>query len=100
MDKSAVIKIVQDYKKVVQTIVPNAAIYLYGSYSKGTAHQDSDIDVAVIVPRLMEDQNWWATSTSLWGATRKVNTLIEPVLMEHCHPSPLYEDVMRTGIQI
>ncbi|MCQ2312559.1 MAG: nucleotidyltransferase domain-containing protein [Paludibacteraceae bacterium] len=98
MDKRTVIKIVRDYKKVVQTIIPNAMVYLYGSYSKGTAHKDSDIDVAVVVPKF--DGDWWAASTSLWSATRKVNTLIEPVLMEDCHPSPLYEDVMRSGMVI
>jgi len=98
MDKRAVVKIVRDYKKVVLTIIPDATVYLYGSYSKGTAHKDSDIDVAVVVPKY--DGDWWAASSSLWGATREVNTLIEPVLMEDCHPSPLYEDVMRTGIAI
>lgn len=98
MDKRTAVKIVKDYKKVVQTIIPNAMVYLYGSYSKGTAHKDSDIDVAVVVPKYEGD--WWAASSLLWGATRKVNTLIEPVLMEDCHPSPLYEDVMRTGIMI
>jgi len=98
MDKRTVVKIVRDYKKVVETLIPNATVYLYGSYSKGTAHKDSDIDVAVIVPKYEGD--WWEASSSLWGATRKVNTLIEPVLMEDCHPSPLYEDVMRTGIAI
>lgn len=98
MDKRTVVKIVGDYKKVVQTIIPNAMVYLYGSYSKGTAREDSDIDVAVVVPKYEGD--WWSASASLWGATRKVNTLIEPVLLEDCHPSPLYEDVMRTGTAI
>jgi len=100
MDKRAVVKIVRDYKKVVLTLIPNATVYLYGSYSKGTAHKDSDIDVAVVIPRLPDDMDWLTVSSSLWGATREVNTLIEPVLMEDCHPSPLYEDVMRTGIAI
>ena len=98
MDKRTVVKIVKDYKKVVQTIIPDASVYLYGSYSKGTAHKDSDIDVAVVVHKYEGDL--LAASSSLWGATRQVNTLIEPVLMEECHPSPLYEDVMQTGIAI
>jgi len=29
-----------------------ATVYLYGSYSKGTAREDSDIDVAVVVPEV------------------------------------------------
>ncbi len=36
------------------------AAYLYGSYASGTAHADSDIDVAVISPDLTSDrlQDW------------------------------------------
>lgn len=100
MDKEQVINIVREYKKAVQAIYNDAQIYLYGSYSKGTAHKDSDIDVAVVVPQLPKDADWLAISSSLWGATWDINTLIEPVLMEDCHPSPLYDDVMRTGIEI
>ncbi len=100
MDQKQVIEIVKQYKGAIQSIVKDARVYLYGSYSKGTAHKDSDIDVAVIVPALGENQDWLDTSSSLWGATWDINTLIEPVLMEDCHPSPLYEDVMRTGIAI
>ncbi len=31
---------------------------------------------------------------------RKVSVLIEPVLMEQDKPSPLYRDVMRTGVAV
>ncbi|MCQ2348701.1 MAG: nucleotidyltransferase domain-containing protein [Paludibacteraceae bacterium] len=100
MDQKQVTEIVRQYKEAIQPIVEDARVYLYGSYSKGTAHKDSDIDVAVVVPRLKEGMDWWKVSSSLWGATWNINTLIEPVLMEDCHPSPLYEDVMQTGIAI
>jgi len=37
-----------------------AAAYLYGSYASGTAHEDSDIDVAIVSAGLSEDrlENW------------------------------------------
>ena len=98
MDKEQVINIVHSYKETIYPIVGDALVYLYGSYSKGTAHKDSDIDVAVIVPKIEGD--WWQTSAKLWGATRKVSTLIEPVILEANEHSPLYDDVMRTGIAI
>ena len=69
-----------------------------GSYSKGYARPESDIDVAVIVPSIGD--NWLEWSKNLWHDTRNVSTLIEPVLLEECHPSPLYDDVMRTGIAV
>ena len=98
MDKEQVINIVHSYKEAIYPIVGDAQVYLYGSYSKGTANQDSDIDVAVIVPKLKDD--WWETSSKLWRATRKVNTLIEPVIMEAGERSPLYDDVMQTGVAV
>jgi len=98
MDKNQVIKIVMAYKAEVQKLLPNSQVYLYGSYSKDCAHKNSDIDVAVIVPELKGD--WMETSSKLWGATWNVNTLIEPVLIEECHPSPLYEDIMTNGIAV
>ena len=79
-------------------VLDSPKVYLYGSYSKGCAHQDSDIDIAVIVPKL--NGEWLRTVTLLWTASRKVSSLIEPVLIEECHPSPLYEDVIRTGIAV
>ena len=41
------------------------AAYLYGSYALGTAHTDSDIDVAVISPDLTGDrvQDWIRLTT-------------------------------------
>ena len=98
MDKKQVIDIVTSYKHAIQPIVSNAQVYLYGSYSKGTARQDSDIDVAIVVPQLHAD--WLDVSAQLWNKTRQVNTLIEPVLIETKYPSPLYDDIMRTGIAI
>lgn len=71
---------------------------MYGSYSKGYPKPESDIDVAVIVPRIEGD--WLTLSTDLWVDVDKVNILIEPVLMAEDRWSPLYDDVMRTGIAV
>ena len=62
------------------------------------ANPDSDIDVAVIVPtygdRKME------ISKLLWHDVDRVSFLIEPVLMAEDRWSPLYDDVMRTGVLV
>ena len=98
MDKEQAISIARDYKAAIADLFDTAKVYLYGSYSKGNAHVESDIDVAVVVPRLTDD--WLQLSTRLWLIAPKVNLLIEPVLMAEDEPSPLYEDVMRTGIAV
>lgn len=98
MDKEQAIEIVKEYKKAVLKQISDAKIYLYGSYSKGTAHPESDIDVAVVVPAIQDD--WLDVSTTLWLLAPQVNYLIEPVLIDQRFPSPLYDDVLRTGIAI
>ncbi|MDY6408334.1 MAG: nucleotidyltransferase domain-containing protein [Prevotella sp.] len=72
---------------------------MYGSYSKGNPNKWSDIDVAVIVPEIADDQ-WYDLSVALGMDVDKVSLLIEPVLMSDKHWSPLYDDVMKTGIMV
>lgn len=99
MDKAEAIKLVKQYKEVIMPrFNDKARVYLYGSYSKGNQRPESDIDVAVVVPSVGD--NWFAYTKGLWRDVDKVSLLIEPVLLEEAHPSPLYDDVMRTGIAI
>ena len=98
MDKEQAIKLVKEYNEAINGLFDEPRVYLFGSYSKGNANKDSDIDVAVVIPELKGD--WFTIVPKLWSATRKVSTLIEPVLLEDVHPSPLYDDVMRTGIAV
>lgn len=53
MDKEQAINLAKRYKEMVAEKLPLKALYLYGSYSKGNYRADSDIDIAVIVERLM-----------------------------------------------
>ena len=98
MDKKQVIRIVKQYKDAVTAQFGPVTVYLYGSYSKGNARPDSDIDVAVIVPKV--DGDFLKESAKLWRITLSVNTLIEPILIESAHPSPLYEDILHSGIKV
>ena len=98
MGKNEVIDIVRKYKQEVLSILGPASVYLYGSYSKGYAREDSDIDVAVVVPEVKDD--FLKTSSLLWSLTWGVNTLIEPVLIDARYPSPLYSDILQTGMLI
>ena len=99
MDKEQAIELVRQYKQVITPRFNDGVkVFLFGSYSKGYAGPESDIDVAVIVPSFGD--NWWVWTKSLWHDVRKVSTLIEPVLMEENSHSPLYDDVMRTGVAV
>ncbi len=98
MDKEQAIKLAQRYKAVVAENLPLKALYLYGSFSKGTYTADSDIDIAVIVDHLNED--YFADTPLLWKLKRKISNLIEPVLLTEDQNNPLYSDILKTGILI
>lgn len=105
MDKRAVIgrdeaiDLVRQYKHVIaKHFAEEPQVMLFGSYSKGTATKDSDIDVAVIVPSYGDRK--LELSKALWRDVDDVSLLIEPVLISKEHPSPLYDDVMRYGITV
>lgn len=98
MDKEQAIKLAQQYKKLVAEKLPLKALYLYGSYSKGNYSKDSDIDIAVVVSHL--NDNYFEDTPLLWKLRRKISNLIEPVLLAENDKSPLYSDILKTGILI
>ena len=98
MDKAKAIQIAKSYKAAVESRLPLKALYLYGSYSKGNATEDSDIDIAVVVDRLCD--NYFEDTPLLWKLRRKVSNLIEPVLLTEDPHNPLYVDILKTGIRI
>ena len=98
MDKEQAIKLAQEYKKVLQEKMPVKALYLYGSYSKGNYTEESDIDIAVVVDKLSD--NYFEDTPLLWKLKRKISNLIEPVLLTEDDDSPLYADILKTGILV
>ena len=36
----------------INNLLPEAKVYLFGSYASGTQQEDSDLDLCVVVPRL------------------------------------------------
>lgn len=98
MDKREVIEIVRNYKTSIEGMFCNPKVYLFGSYTNGTATKDSDIDVAVVVDSIGDD--WMEKTTFLWQKTMNVNTLIEPVLIDATKSSPLYAEILQHGIAI
>ena len=99
LTRDEALALVRQYKQVIKprfNVEPR--VMMFGSYSKGYAHPDSDIDVAVIVPTYGDSK--FEISKQLWRDVDKVSFLIEPVLMAEDRWSPLYDDVMHTGIAV
>ena len=100
LSRNEAIDLVRKYKNVIAPrFTETPKVYLYGSYSKGHPEPWSDIDVAVVVNNIQDDE-WLEKSADLWHDIDKVSVLIEPILMEAHENSPLYRDVMRTGIAV
>lgn len=98
MDKEQAIKLAQRYKAAVAERLPLKAVYLYGSFSKGTYTAESDIDIAVVVEQFNDD--YFADTPLLWKLKRNISNLIEPVLLVEDKSNPLYSDILKTGILI
>lgn len=77
------------------------AAYLYGSQAKGTAHEWSDIDVAIVSPNLSGD--WHDDLVRLNLVANQVDNRIEAVgyLPENFRDeSPLAWEIKTTGIPL
>lgn len=92
---------IEKYIKEISKYYKIDFIILFGSYAKGTNHEDSDIDIAVISGDITDNFNDGAKLLSLtWG----IDTRIEP------HPikteefkeneTPFIDEVIRTGIEV
>jgi len=102
MDKKAAFKIAKDYISflIKQKDLNIVKAYLFGSYAKGKSHEDSDIDLAIILKNLKDD---FEMQVKLMKLRRKFDTSIEP------HPfdekdfdltNPFAYEIMKTGIKI
>ena len=99
MEQEKVMSIAKAYADSVRRIMPVRSIYLYGSWARGTAGKDSDIDIAVIVDELPED--YLGTLKLLWKLTRDECVDIEPVLLNGREDrSGFLATVLKTGIPL
>ena len=80
MDNEEVVGIVKLYAEKISSIIMVKNVYLYGSFAKGNARSESDIDVAVVVDGL--DGDFLDTEVLLYRTRRQVDERIEPVLID------------------
>ncbi len=100
LGKEEALNLVRRYKEIIAPrFSPEPKVIMFGSYAKGHPHEWSDIDVAVIVPKIIPAK-WLETSTNLCHDVHKVSLLIEPILLEYGEDSPIYREVMRTGVAV
>lgn len=100
MDKKDALNIAQQYASLIKTNFNCKQIFLFGSYVRGTYHDESDIDIAVI---LKEFENPLDIQLELMRVRRKVDSRIEP------HPfrekdfnvtNPVADEILKHGQRI
>jgi len=75
MDTNDAIKVASAYASVIRTNYDCKGIFMFGSYAKGTYHEESDIDIAVI---LNDFDNPINIQLELMRLRRKIDSRIEP----------------------
>lgn len=96
LDKATVVDLAERYAREVKKFLDPQAIILYGSYATGNAHQESDIDIAVIYNGFSGD--YLKTSQQLYKLRRSISADIEPVLLDVAQDdSGFVAEVLRIG---
>lgn len=98
MDKEKVRRLVEEYAKLVVSNMVVNKIILYGSYARGDFRKDSDIDVAVVVPRTSISDDILNDMAKLFKLRRSISNDIEPVLLiDEDDPSGFLESISQYG---
>lgn len=98
-------ELMQIVQKYVDKILENynvEAIILFGSYAKGTEHEDSDIDIAVITDDIENDI--FDEEVKLMILRRGIDYRIEPHIIRIQDyreiSTPFIQEVIDTGIKV
>lgn len=101
MPKQTVLKIIQKFLREVERAgIPVYAGVLYGSYARGDAHKDSDIDLLVISKSAPTRPQ--ADAAMLWQLRARVDYRIEPLLVaktkwDRDNGSPMLASIRQEG---
>jgi predicted nucleotidyltransferase len=102
LDKATVREIAHKYSEEVKKVFNPLSVILFGSYVNGSPHEWSDIDVAVLVDNV-DDNDWYNARILLqdirWDKNNgKAFIDVEPHLLNpNYDPSGFVEHVIKTG---
>ena len=92
---------IQEYIKEISKYYRIDLVILFGSYAKGTNHEDSDIDIAVVSSDI---KNKFDDMTTLMRLRRDIDLRIEPHPIKteefKANETPFIDEIIRTGIEV
>jgi hypothetical protein len=79
-------------------------VFLFGSYAKGTANKDSDVDVAVVIDGF-EKMDEIKVMADFYSKTKKINSLMEPFCISYkdyryAQPTSILAGIIRSGVLV
>jgi predicted nucleotidyltransferase len=99
MDKDAVREKIYEYCKKAASGFSVKEVILFGSWARGEAREDSDIDLAILLSE--EPEDYLEAEKTLYSFRRNIDLRIEPVLLtKGVDPSGFSEMVQKTGIHV
>jgi predicted nucleotidyltransferase len=99
MDKNEAIEKIRQYRLLIKEHFDVDKVYLFGSYVSETNHEDSDIDVAIVVNSLEGD--YFTVTPLIWKLRRQIDDRIEPIIIEKgIDKAGFLEEIQKNGIEI
>lgn len=101
MDKEAAIKLIKNYLiKVRKSKIEISEAWLFGSFARGNNHENSDIDLAIV---LSKNNKTFETEVKLMTLRTGEETLIEPHAFNQDEfelNSPLVYQILQSGLRL
>ncbi len=100
MDNKEIIKIASSFAQAVKSNFDCSEVILFGSYAKGTSHEESDIDIAVV---LVGYENQFDVQLELMRLRRKIDSRIEPHpfrLSDFNSANPVVSEILQYGQRV
>jgi predicted nucleotidyltransferase len=103
-DYETIAPIIRQYVREVKALLPIDKVYLYGSYAKGTAEWDSDVDLCFF-SNSFKNGTIFDTLDTLWRLKERYDkeVCIEPNAFpsaELRNDNPFVKEILRTGMEI
>ena len=74
-----VIEVAKSFLKQASNRHSIRSAYLFGSYVRGTQKDYSDIDIALVMPRISEPKRYYEESIDIFHEAQEFNSLLEVV---------------------
>jgi len=100
MDKRQAIEIANKYIDSIKNKYDIESAMLFGSYAKGTYHDDSDIDIAIVI-RHVDDII--ETQVELMKLRRNIDLRIEPHPFDYLdfnRANPVVNEILKDGVTL